>query len=130
MNWLKGVAAAAALLAFASARAEDLTVHEHRSPVGAIAADTIYGGLAGAAVGGGIILYQMEINNNHGYDWGRTLAISTGVGLAAGLVFGIVDVASSPTYDRVPVTDGLSFQELHPRDQSGAVTMPLRTLRW
>ncbi len=133
MKWLRGATAAVALVAFGAAQAQDNeVVVEHRSAAGTIAADTLYGGLAGAAVGGGIILYQTQINNQHNYDWGKTLAIATGVGLGAGLVLGIINAASGPNYaaSAVPVEDGLSWQAQHPSDMSGTTVMPLRAGTW
>jgi len=126
------VAAALALTASSAARADDVVVERHPSTAGIVAADTLYGGIGGAAVGGGIILYNMGIQDNTRYDWGRTLAISTAVGLGVGLVWGIVDAANAQAYPalRQPVTDGQSWQAQHPFDQSGTSIVPLEVGRW
>jgi hypothetical protein len=53
-----------------------------------VATDALYGGLAGAVVGGGITLLSS------GDHWQRDLMIGTGVGILAGAAFGIYEVAS------------------------------------
>lgn len=66
-----------------------IEVNTHRSAVGVIATDALYGGLAGLAIGGGVALLQNDGN------WGRDLAIGAGAGLIIGGVFGAVDAASA-----------------------------------
>ena len=91
----KALVAAVLLVAAGSvARADEVVVHRS-NPAGIIARDTVTGGVVGAAVAGGIIGYQMGIQNRSNYDWGRTLAWGAGIGLAAGLVWGIVDASTS-----------------------------------
>lgn len=66
-----------------------IEVHTHRNPIGVIATDALYGGLAGLAIGGGVALLQNDGN------WGRDLAIGAGAGLIIGGIFGAVDAASA-----------------------------------
>ena len=68
--------------------ADVVEIQTHRSAVGVIATDALYGGLAGLAIGGGVALLQNDGN------WGRDLAIGAGAGLIIGGVFGAVDAAS------------------------------------
>jgi hypothetical protein len=104
-------------------------VERRRSTAGTVLRDTVAGGVVGAAVAGGVILYKMGIDDQQDYDWGRTLAWGAVIGLGAGLVFGIVDAASGPSYamgPRTPVRDGLS-QSLGAtrRDLSRTQTFPV-----
>jgi hypothetical protein len=122
----KALVAAFALmgLAASSARAEDyVQVQKRSNPAGTVLRDTITGGLVGSAVSGGIILYNMGIQDKNDYDWQRTLAWGAVIGLGAGLVWGIVDAASGPSYamiSRNPVHDGQSMSlDVRARDQSG-----------
>src|SRR5256885_3936041 len=74
------------------------TVESRPSTAGIIARDAIGGALAGAAVGGGGILYRRYVENGSNGQWGnwqRDLALGAGIGLAVGLVFGAVDAASN-----------------------------------
>jgi hypothetical protein len=124
-----------ALLGIAgSALAQDyVTVERRRSPAGTVLRDTVAGGLVGSAVAGGIILYEMGIEDDDDYNWERTLAWGAVIGLGAGLVFGIVDAASGPTYAsmRSPVHDGMSMSlDVRRRDQSGKELIPLLSRRF
>jgi hypothetical protein len=126
MRLVKVVAVLALLGLAAAAKAEDVVVERHRSPVGTVLRDTVGGGLLGSAVAGGVILYQMGINDKSDYDWGRTLAWGAAIGLGAGLVLGLVDAASGSygMVSRTPVRDGLSTS-LRARDQSNTQVFPL-----
>jgi hypothetical protein len=84
--------------------AEVVEVQSHRSPIGVIAQDAVYGGLAGLAIGGGVALISNDGN------WGRDLAIGAGVGLLAGGIFGAVDAASYA--DRRPIGFGAAVHPL------------------
>lgn len=95
MRVAKVLVAAVALLAFGVASAQDTVVVHHPNPVGLVARDTVAGAALGAVVGGGVILYNMGIENNSGYNWGRTLALGAGIGAAAGLVWGVVDATTA-----------------------------------
>ena len=126
MRIVKALVAAFVLmgLAASSARAQDyVQVQKRSNPAGTVLRDTIAGGLVGSAVSGGIILYNMGIQDKNDYDWQRTLAWGAVIGLGAGLVWGIVDAASGPSYamiSRNPVHDGQSMSlDVRARDQSG-----------
>jgi hypothetical protein len=74
------------------------TVQSRPSAAGIIARDAIGGALAGAAVGGGVILFRRYVENGSNGQWGnwqRDLALGAGIGLAVGLIFGAVDAASN-----------------------------------
>jgi hypothetical protein len=82
-----------------------------RSTGGIIVGDMLGGAVAGTAVGGGVVLYNRYVTSNGNWDnWQRNLAIGAGIGLAAGLVFGIVDAASSSN-DHVTTTRAVSATE-------------------
>jgi hypothetical protein len=109
-----------------SVRAQEVVrVEREPSAAGTVVKSTIAGGILGSAVAGGIILYNREVDNNSDYDWQRTLAWGAVIGLGAGLVYGIVDAASGPSYSassrlaRAPVRDGQSMTlDVRRRDQS------------
>jgi hypothetical protein len=115
---------------------EVVTVERQPNTAGIVLRSTIAGGLIGSAVAGGIILYQLEINDNEDYDWQETLAWGAAIGLGAGLVFGIVDAASGPDYAKVqalrsPVRDGQSFSlDVRRKDQSGKVVATVFSRRF
>jgi hypothetical protein len=79
--------------------AEQVAVVESRPSAGSILLRDAFGGaVAGAAVGGGVVLYRRYIENgSNGQwgDWGRDIALGAGIGLAVGLIFGAVDAASN-----------------------------------
>jgi hypothetical protein len=90
--------------------AEVVEVQTRPSPVGVIARDVFGGALAGAAVGGGVVLYNHYVTNNGNGDWGnwgRTIGIGAAIGAGVGLVFGAVDAASNSdrVYSNGPVAD-------------------------
>jgi hypothetical protein len=131
MRFGKALVAAFAVLGLSAstALAQDyVTVERRGSTAGTVLRNTIAGGLLGSAVSGGIILYEMEINDNDDYNWERTLAWGAAIGLGVGLVWGIVDATSGPDYAsiasspvaRSPVRDGQSLTlDVRRRDQSG-----------
>jgi hypothetical protein len=108
---------------------EYVPVERRRSRAATVLRDTVAGGVLGSAVAGGIILYNMGIEDDDDYDWERTLAWGAVIGLGAGLVWGVVDAASGPTYgmaSRSPVRDGQSMSlDVRRRDQSGVQRFPL-----
>jgi hypothetical protein len=130
MAIVKALVAALALLGYGSALAQDyVTVERRRSPAATVLRDTVAGGLVGSAVAGGIILYEMGIEDNDDYNWERTLAWGAVIGLGAGLIWGIVDATSGPDYatiSRGPVRDGQSMSlDVRRRDQSGREVFPV-----
>ncbi len=130
MRFAKLVAVVALLGTAGSALAQEVvTVERRRSSAGIVLRDTVAGGILGSAVAGGVILYNMGIQDKSDYDWGRTLAWGALVGLGVGLVLGVADAASGPTYAMVPrdpVRDGLSTSmDVRRRDQSGVQQFPL-----
>lgn len=81
-----------------------------RAPAAVVATDGIYGGLAGVLVGGGVTLIDQ---GNH---WDRNLMVGAGVGLVAGVAYGIYEVVSAPhpsglraAADRNPAESNLGF---------------------
>ena len=129
---VKALAAATALVALGStARAEDQVVVRRPNPAGIVLRDTVTGGVLGTAVAGGIIGYNMGIQNHSDYDWGRTLAWGAGLGLAAGLVWGVLDATTaSSSYsaaDRLALAhDGQSRSLDAPnRQRPGQVLFPV-----
>jgi hypothetical protein len=127
MAIVRALFAALALLGYGSTLAQD-DVGRRSSPPATVLRDTVAGGLVGSAVAGGIILYEMGIDENDDYDWGRTLAWGAVIGLGAGLVFGIFDAnrADYATISRSPVRDGQSMSlDLLSRDQSGKEVFPI-----
>lgn len=136
MGMLRAVVAAIAVfgIGVTSAHAQDYGVHRSSSPAGVVLRDTISGGLVGTAVGGGIILYNMGIQNNKDYDWGRTLAWGAVIGLGAGLIWGIVDATSGPSYamtSDLHAHDGGSMSlDVRSRDQSGTELFPVMLHRF
>ncbi len=125
------VAVLVILVAFANtARADEVLVH-HPNTMGLVARDTLSGGLAGSAVAGGIIIYNMGIKERSDYDWGRTLAWGAGIGLAVGLVWGVVDVTTAVPYgSTTPLAmrarDGQSLSlDLRTRDAPGTTLAPV-----
>lgn len=122
MRFAKVVAVLALLGVGAAASAQDyVTVERKRSPAGTILRDTIAGAVLGSAVAGGVILYNMGIEDDDNYDWGRTLMWGAIIGTGAGLVLGVID-ASTGAYSSVsrsPVRDGLNVSlQQGRRDQS------------
>lgn len=129
MRIVRAVVAAVALLGVTSAYAQDYVgVEKRSSPAGIVLRNTITGALVGSAVAGGVILYEMGINDNDDYNWERTLAWGAVIGLGAGLVWGVVDATSGPSYAMVrdPVRDGQSMTlDVRRRDQSGRTMLPV-----
>src|SRR6266508_4066125 len=78
-----------------------VTVERRRSTGSVVLRDTVAGTVLGSAVAGGVILYNMGIQDKSNYDWGRTLAWGALIGLGAGLVWGIVDATTGPAYAAV-----------------------------
>ena len=135
MRLVKLCAVVALLGVAGSAFAQDyVRVERRRSSAGIVLRDTIAGGLVGSAVAGGIILYNMGIEDEEDYNWERTLAWGAVIGLGAGLIWGIVDAASAPDVvatRRLPVRDGQSMSlDVRRRDQSGKEVFPLLVRRF
>jgi hypothetical protein len=63
--------------------------HPHRPAMVTIATDALYGGIAGALIGGGIALIGRD-----GDNWARDLTIGAGAGLLAGGAIGVVEAVS------------------------------------
>jgi hypothetical protein len=114
MGKLRTLAAAIALVVSGVGQAQEhpmITVERRASPAGTIVGHTVGGALAGSAVSGLVIGYELGIHNNGNYDWGRTLGIGAVIGASLGLVWGIVDATSGPNHAATPlapVRDGWS----------------------
>jgi MFS family permease len=137
MRIVRALVAAIAVLGLGatSALAQDyVTVERRGSPAGTVLRNTITGALAGSAVAGGVILYEMAIEDNDDYNWERTLAWGAVIGLGAGLIWGVVDATTGPDYARVaraPVRDGQSMTlDVRRRDQSGRETFSVLSGRF
>ena len=134
MRFAKMMAVLALLGLGAAASAQDyVPVERKRSPASVLVRDTIAGVVLGSAVAGGIIFYNMVLDDQEDYDWGNTLAWGAFIGLGAGLVLGAID-ASTIAYAKVsrnPVRDGLSTTLDHRRrDQSGTQIFGLMARRF
>jgi len=70
-----------------------------RSTMAIVATDTLYGGIAGALVGGGIALI------NNGNNWARDLMIGTGAGILTGVAVGAVHAVIENNDDHRAVAD-------------------------
>jgi hypothetical protein len=71
-----------------------------RSAVAIIATDAIYGGVAGAVIGGGITLI------NQGDHWARNIMVGAGIGILAGSAYGVYESATqTPERRAVAVAD-------------------------
>ncbi len=129
MRLVKALAMVIALLGFGvRVNAQEEVVHKHGSAGSAVLRDTISGGLLGAAVSGGIIGWEMGVQNHSGYDWQRTLGIGVGIGLGVGLIWGIVDATTGNYAMGTPIAarDGLSETlDVRRQDQSNRVEVPL-----
>jgi hypothetical protein len=135
MRRVKALVAAmlAAVVCFASvARADEVVVRERPSRAGTVARDVVGGVLLGSAVAGGIILYQTQVNDRSDYDWQRTLGYGALIGLGVGLVWGVIDATTGPSYAMTrPVHDGQALTlDLRRNDQSGKEMFPLVSERF
>jgi hypothetical protein len=66
------------------------TAPSGRSAVAIIATDALYGGVAGAVVGGGVTLIDQ------GNNWARNLMLGAGIGILAGAGYGVYEAATQP----------------------------------
>ncbi len=99
----------------------------HRDPLRTMISYGLVGGLAGAAVGGGV-LGVMGVAGQAQRDWMSLLATSAGIGLALGLVWGAADAgarSSNTLALRPPTTDGLSFADQHKLDLDHRFLLPV-----
>lgn len=85
----------------------------------------LMGGLAGAALGGGVVGF-LSATGQAQPDWRSVLATSAGVGFALGALVGALRPAPpSALLALRPARDGLSFGDQHKGDLSGTVLLPL-----
>lgn len=126
LRWGVAVVALGACLSACAADAVVVGRAPPPDPVATVTSDMLWGGLAGGAVSGLVIGYQMGLQNQHGYDWVPVLVTGVGIGLAGGLVLGIAEALSRPGEDPLrPAHDGMSLRETRTADLSGQVTLPL-----
>lgn len=131
MRRLKVLTIAACLAVYAMARAENppherIDLRVSPDPMRLILRGGFVGGLAGVAVGGGV-LGIMSATGQGQRDWASVLATTAGIGLAVGFVWGVVESGSrpSPALALRPPKDGLSFGDQHTHDLSGTVMLPV-----
>jgi hypothetical protein len=96
-----------------------------RDPLRHLVANGFAGGLTGIAVGGGVL--GLMSATGHSHDWASVLATSAGVGFAAGVLWGAIELKAgrpSALFLR-PAKDGSSFADQHPHDRSGTVMLPV-----
>jgi hypothetical protein len=67
------------------------TVPSGRSAAAIVATDALYGGFAGALVGGGVTLIDQ------GDHWQRDLMVGAGIGILAGAAVGVYEAAIQPS---------------------------------
>lgn len=116
-------------------RAEALVFVDPRpAPLAIVARDTIGGSVLGSAVAGTFILYNMGIQGNSNYEWGRTLAWGAGVGGVVGLVWGLIDAGKrpAPSYRlALYAHDGNSMTlDVRKKDQSHPELIPFASGRF
>lgn len=129
---LQVITAAVCVVLCGSSRAQVSTSQKidlevHRDPLRTMISYGLVGGLAGAAVGGGV-LGVMGATGQVQRDWMSLLATSAGLGLALGVVWGAVDAGASShslLALRPPMTDGLSFADQHPLDLDHKFLLPV-----
>ena len=94
------------------------TVPNGRSTGAIVATDALYGGIAGALVGGGVTLIDQ---GNH---WQRDIMVGAGVGVLLGAAFGVYEATNQPNSvvthaaaDRNPAASdtGIQFSALSRR---------------
>jgi hypothetical protein len=102
---------------------ERIDLHLTRDPLRLMIADGLVGGVAGVAVGGGLL--GIKSAAGHGQrDWASMLATTAGIGIAAGVMWGAISGPSSAGTLR-PAKDGMSFADQHTHDRRGLVTLPV-----
>jgi len=131
----KALVAAATLMAFGAARGDNKVDLRIRQDAGikrsVVARDIVFGGLAGAALSGGVLAYTSGFTSQGAQDWRPVLATGVGVGLVIGLAVGMIE-ANRYRHDEPsrPTADGLSFQEQHAHDRSGVFVAGLPPVRF
>jgi hypothetical protein len=66
------------------------TIPSGRGAVGIVATDALYGGIAGALIGGGVTLIDQ------GNFWQRDIMVGAGVGVLVGAAYGVYEAAVQP----------------------------------
>ena len=133
--FFRAAAAAATLIACGLARGDrvDLRARHDAGRERAIIVlrGVAVGGIAGAVVSGGVLAYTASVTGGAAQDWRPVLATGVGVGLIIGLAVGMIQANRYGRDEPArPTSDGLSFQEQHPRDRSGAFLAGLPALRF
>jgi MFS family permease len=131
----RAAAATAALFACGAALGDSVDLRIRRDTGRAraiiVARDVAVGGIAGAVVSGGVLAYTASVAGGAAQDWRPVLATGVGVGLILGLAVGMIQANRYGRDEPArPTSDGLSFQEQHPRDRSGAFVAGLPALRF
>jgi hypothetical protein len=94
-----------------------------RSPMATVATNALYGGLAGAVIGGGIALI------NEGDNVGRDLMLGTGLGVLAGAVVGGVIAYRDDARDPIAL-DGFGTEQRNRANWPPARTVASWAMRW
>ncbi len=133
--FFRAVVAAVTLMACGAARGDnkvDLRIRQDAGIKRAIVArNIVFGGLAGAALSGGVLAYTSRLTSQGAQDWRPVLATGVGVGLVIGLAVGMIE-ANRYGHDEPtrPTSDGLAFQEQHAHDMSGVFVAGLPPVRF
>jgi len=125
------IAVSLAICGAAQAQAPDVAreridLRVPRDPLRVMITGGLVGGVAGVAVGGGLLGLTSAAGNGQ-RDWASMLATSAGIGIVAGLIWGAMQSRSGPSSAGTlrPARDGMSFADQHPHDRRGLVVLPV-----
>lgn len=129
----RAIVAIAAVVAGGAVRGEDnvdLRIRREAMSKGVAVRDIAVGGIAGAVASGGVLTYASTATSQGARGWQPVLATGVGAGLLVGLAVGMIEANRYGRDEPArPMSDGLSYQELH-HDQSGGFVAELPSLRF